>query len=367
MKKYTCIIILLSLLIISCSKNEEWTLKKKGSLKISSVLNDNVEIITSRAIPDVDNFWVTLANEQNPSNVMQGALSDFPGGIIENILTGSYKLTLSSHDREVFPAFDEPHYEGVRAGISVSGGQTTHISLECKQVNSGLYFTYDSSLEQLGVTDIVPVVTQQGRTLVYEGGKKESKGYFLPGIANLKIRYGGSYLTVSGEESQILDFSAGQLWEIHLKAKQKKGNLLISASTRLITEPTDFKEFELEPKEKPAKPSLDIGVVEVASNSIILSLKGNEIKTFKYNLLSRASVENAMNEGQTIEHLLEGNGTEVYEKKLQHLNSTAGLNIDFDHLSPESEYVFIAVASNRSAKEIYRFDLITAESNDTIY
>lgn len=365
MKKYTCIIFLLSLLTISCSENTEWIPKTKGSLKISSSLNDNVEIVTSRAMLDVGSFILTLANEENPANVIRGTFSDFPEGVIEDIASGSYKLILSSHNREFYPAFDEPYYEGVRTGISISAGQTTHISLECKQTNSGLYFTYDPSLEQLGVTDMVPIVTQQGIDLIYEGDKRNSKGYFLPGSANLKIKCGGSYLSLSGKESQVLDFSAGQLWEIHLKARRIESNLFVSASAKLVTDPTNFKEFELEVQEKPGKSVLNIGVVEIRSNSIILLLKGNEIKTFKCDLLSKSSVENAMKEGLTIEHLLERNGTIAYDKKLQYLNSTAGLNIEFGSLSPDSEYVFIAVASNGNVNEVYRFDLVTSKNIST--
>lgn len=365
MKKYTCIIFLSLLLTISCSENSEWTPKAKGSLKISSSLNDNVEIVTSRAIPDVGNFILTLANEQNPANVIRGTFSDFPEGVIKDIVSGSYKLILSSHDRDFYPAFHQPYYEGVRTGISIPAGQTTHISLECKQTNSGLYFTYDPSLEQLGVTDIVPIVTQQGIALVYEGANRESKGYFLPGSANLKIKCRGSYLSLSGKESQVLDFSAGQLWEIHLKARRIESNLLVSASAKLVTDPTNFKEFELEVQEKPDNSILNIGLIEVRGNSVVLLLKGNEIKTFKYDLLSKSSVEKAMKEGLTIEYLLERNGTIAYDKKLQYLNSTAGLNIEFDSLSPDSEYVFIAVASNGNVSEVYRFDLVTSGSSST--
>lgn len=252
MKKLIISLMLLPL-AISCSQdvtNVEPVDGGKGTIIIRSDVNVGVDDIVTRSV-DHTTFALTLNGPDGPMTI------DFPSdGIVSNLTPGEYTVTLTSHpDGIPDPAFDTPVYSGSKSGVIVEQAKTAEVEIVCTQINAGVYFVYDASLEELDLS-VVPTITIAGdKSLTYSGADKERKGYFAPGQATVTIRNNGDIIPIGGQQSKTLTLEEKQLWKITLKSTNPNPNGHISIDVTVeVIDVTNEEEWDLgTPPEEPAE------------------------------------------------------------------------------------------------------------------
>lgn len=356
MKKCHLLAFAFPLLFCACNEHKEDPSDERGSLQITSTVA-GVEISRTRAEADVNQFTLILENESNPEVNITGLFSAFPNGTIEDIPVGNYSLKLTSHPEGFTPAFDDPWYEGARKNIPVVSGRTNMVTVECIQANAGISFVFDPSLEAVGLGNIVPEITQGSTTLYFEGDNREGKAYFLPEPVELRIKNGNEYLMIGGKISQTLDLSKEEVWETTLKASQITSNMGIVASVKVITDPTNFVEFELGNDDPIKVTGLNIGAYTAS-----FLAKGTDIEAVKYGLFEASAVDSRLELGLSLESIVDRDGADLDAMFLRQLNSADGLEMNFEIPEAEVAYSLLLKSVRNGLICTQRFDFVTEEA-----
>lgn len=355
MKKRSLLAFIVLLVLVACSESRDVISDEKGSLYISSTI-EGVEFSRTRAEADVDQFTLILENKSNPEVVITGVFSEFPNGKVEDVPVGNYELTLTSHPDGFVPAFEDPWYKGVRNPVPVSSGATTLVTVECVQANAGIKFVFDPSLEQAGLGDIVPEMTQDGTTLYFKDENREAKAYFNPKQVELRIKHGNEYLKIGGKEVQTLDLGEEQLWETTLKASDITGKMSIRATVKIITEPTHFIEFELGDVD-----AVDVTEVEIGAYTASFLAKGEDITSMKFGLFATASLDFSLGFGMSLEEFMDRNGDVLDAGYLAQLNTADGLLMSFDGVLPQTPYSLVVMPTRNNILKAQRYNFVSNE------
>ncbi|MCD8071786.1 MAG: M64 family metallo-endopeptidase [Alistipes sp.] len=217
---------------LSCSDNDDNGI---GTGSIQFNLSGAPDMVDgSRATPTTE-FTTYTVELQGPSS---RRLTYPSGGRIDGLQPGSYKVTLSSHSGGVpSPSFDNQYYTGT-VNATVKPGEVTPVSLTLTQGNSGVYFVYDSSLDEAGL-DPVPTVTAENGLLQFSGLQKEGKGYFHPGELTVTLSQGGTSLSLGDDLVQRVTLEDKELCEITLYHGQLKSpGLSLHPSVQPVNTPT---------------------------------------------------------------------------------------------------------------------------------
>lgn len=372
MKKYL-LWMLVPMVLFACSDENEVNGSyegnpDKGALVIRKA-GVSEAIVVTRASADINTFTLVVQDENTPANFVRGLFSSFENGKVNNLTPSNYTVTLTSHPDGFTPAFDDPWYEAKEAGIAVEKAANTSITLEAVQANSGIRFVYGESLAKFG--EIIPIISQKGVDLAYEGAKKEATGYFLNENAVLKIKRAsdGEFLTIQNETEQTLELASEQLWEITLNGVQsvETGGIIISASVKVITEPNVFREFELGDPTTPGTDLITIVPPTAAEGTLRFTeadfqMFGENITAGRYGCFTKSSVDGILNDPAnelTLEDLMQFNGRDISAEYLAALNSPEGWGITYIGLTPGVSYSFIIMPTKDGKQIAYRVDFTT--------
>lgn len=223
------------LLIASCSDDVS-TISGNGSIALDitkSVLVDTKTMDTRSAGASFDLGEYTMT--------VNGTETAIPAdGAIENLPTGPYTIELTNlaSSGNYSPTFDDPRYSG-SVEVMVLPDNITPAKIELRQVNAGVRFIFDSSLDELGLGGVTPQVEGGGSTLDYSADR-EAIGYFMPGGLKIRIYDGNEVVTIDGEDSMDVEVGSTQLWEVTLRGSiSDNGSLQIAATVDVIEEATD--------------------------------------------------------------------------------------------------------------------------------
>lgn len=356
MKKRGLLAFVVLLILCACSENKETVSDGVGSLYIVSTVDISTTRADTRANADVNEFTLMLENTSTPGVSIAGVFSEFPNGTIDNIPVGNYKLTLTSHPEGFTPAFEDPWYEGVKTPVPVASGVTTMVSVECIQANAGVSFIYDPTLEQAGLGAIVPEMTQDGKTLYFDGKNRNAKAYFNPKPVELRIKLGDEYLSIGGKTTQTLDLSKEQLWETTLKPSHITGKMSIMAKVKVITEPTNFVEFELGEVDP-----IEVTGVEINGYTASFLAKGSDISAMRYGLYPKSTLDFQLGLGFSPEDVLNRDGNLLEAHYLSQLNKPEGLLMSFDGMFPEIEYSLLIMSTQNDMMKVQRYNFMSAQ------
>lgn len=213
MKRICLIAIMGAFLFPSCSESSDVTSPAEGSIVLSTRKNIDTEKkeISTRAaeeLTDLTGYFLTLNDEavEIPAN-----------GRIDHLAPDTYLVGLSNLESEedYTPAFDAPKYSGFTT-VNVAAGEAVRANVELTQANAGVYFVYDASLEELGLQDVVPIITAGDDTLDYSDNR-EATGYFMPGDLMVSFTHNDDPIDIDGENERAIRVKAAQLWKITLK------------------------------------------------------------------------------------------------------------------------------------------------------
>lgn len=246
----------------ACSSNGDVVVPEedgKGAIRLSSEIDLKTEDVTTRATDtDINTFKVVLTDSNN-----QSTTHDYPANnIIPDIPVGNYTITVTSHPNGIpAPAFDTQVYSASTT-VEVTKDATAPVTLVCKQVNAGVFFEYDQSLADAGLTAVVPTMTTATDALVYENSST-AVGYFAPGTVTLTVKNGTTELKFGGQTSKDYTLAAQELWKIKLfiPADAAEGSISISATVETTTIPQED-ELGLEIPEPPVT-TLTVTVAEL--------------------------------------------------------------------------------------------------------
>lgn len=343
---------------------------EKGALVIRKA-GVSEAIVVTRAAADVNTFTLIVQDENTPGNVVQGLFSSFENGRVDNLTPSNYTVTLTSHPNGFTPAFDDPWYKAQETGVAVEKAANTSITMEAVQANSGIRFVYGNFPAEWG--EVIPVISQRDVALAFEGENKDATGYFLNENAVLRIKdASGQYLTIQGETEQTLELASEQLWEITLNGAKVGGNLTITATVKVITEPNVFREFELGKSDTP-EPDLITIVPPTAEEGTLRFFEadfrvfGENVTAVRYGCFTKASVDAILNDPtneQTLEDLMQFNGRDLTPEYLAALNSPDGWGITYIGLTPGSAYSFLIMPTKDGKQVAYREDFVTLVPQD---
>lgn len=254
MRKLLLLALLVPALLASCSDNSVDPIQEegKGALALKpGVDKKEIHKEDSRATPTDDfSTWSVFLN---------GEKMGFPStGLIEELEPDTYTVKVTSHGNGfTAPAFDTQVYEG-STSVAVKAGQTAEAKVTCKQVNAGVFFVYDASLADIGLSDLVPTVTHTEGALEYSGANRENKGYFNTGVVTVTVKQGGTEKNFS-DGPKTLTLGAAELWKVTLKAATSTtGDITLTVDVEEINEPNKFAEWELS-VEPPTTVTLPVG------------------------------------------------------------------------------------------------------------
>ncbi|MCC8036101.1 MAG: DUF4493 domain-containing protein [Rikenellaceae bacterium] len=348
MKKIYYLGLLLPLVMSSCQTDQPERTDGKGAIVISSAQNVELDpnVFLTRAAADVNEFTLYVTDEADPSNTISGKFSEFPNGTIDNLEPGSFTVKLTSHPEGFVPAFEDPMYEAVETGVEVAANTNTRIKLEATQANAGVFFVYDESLySKGGFSEVVPTITQGENELVYQEVNQESRGYFHPQDAVLSLRDGNEVLTLAGETSRILELREQQLWQVTLKVsgEDQYGNITIEASVKVITDPTNFIEFEIGKEiTAPENGWVDITMYDLTPTSAVMHIgkKDADVIWGRFAIYTQDLVDQYLGRGYTLEEAIMLQGYDLEEDEIMLINADA-FEEKFSLTSPTNDYVAI--------------------------
>lgn len=221
----------------SCKKDEP--IETKANLHLS--LKQEVfsrDGKTSEEDFSIDNYVMTV----------NGVETEIPAdGILPELEAGQYEIELTDYDGNFTPAFNAGRHSG-KVTAEVKGGADSNAEIILEHINAGIYFSYDESLSEIGLSEVSPMISNGNESLDYSADR-EGIGYFMPGTLTVSFTLDGRPVDIGGQESAEIEVKAGELWAINLKAPSSAATKAEYTSLEiepvLIVDPTNKEDWEL--------------------------------------------------------------------------------------------------------------------------
>jgi hypothetical protein len=250
MKKHFLLLLgLITILLISCKKEEINTGKKTGNLTvdIGLLIRDYEVNSTLKASGETDDFKVTVFRSDGTAAIIFETASAMPDTI--ELAPGNYYVEAHS-DNNLPAAFENPYYFGVSDEFTISSNMNQSVSIICMLSNTIVSVKYSDATKSSFI-DYSTTVSSTLGSLVFT--KDETRlGYFqtLP----LDILVELTFLNPDGSESnrtlsgKIPDPLPGRHYEIFVNTSIDKG----SGSFQILLDETIVPVEVVEIKDVPA-------------------------------------------------------------------------------------------------------------------
>ncbi len=270
----TLLVCLMTILMISCQKEEVKTQKETGSLHIDveSAIHVNEVNNMLKAAPQVEDFKVTIYQSDGTEVMTFDSTSVRPDTI--ELEVGEYYVEAHS-DNNLPAAFDNPYYYGISEIFTISSNTQNSVVVNCLLANTIVTVVYSSEVIN-GFSDYTTTVSSTLGALVYLRGETR-KGYFqtLPLEINVELIYqkpDGTDVTKTLSGS-ILFPLANRHYEILVDASINEG----MAAFRITMDSTDVQVELIEIADNPSIPPTgaigygELLITEVMYNPTALS------------------------------------------------------------------------------------------------
>ena len=184
MKNSIIVLLVITILSMSCTHEEVKPLEGKGTILLNASVS--VEINSLKAAIVVDDFIVTIT-ENTTGDVKYSNTVAASADPIE-LDAGIYSVSVASTPYATL-GFNQPEYGASRHDVVVVAEQTTTVSLECRQTNSGLRISYHQNMVdyclQKGYAYHAAVTNSIGE--LYYNNDETRYGYFNPGEVTVSV------------------------------------------------------------------------------------------------------------------------------------------------------------------------------------
>lgn len=184
MKNSIIVLLVITILSMSCTHEEVKPLEGKGTILLNASVS--VEINSLKAAIVVDDFIVTIT-ENTTGDVKYSNTVAASSNPIE-LDAGIYSVSVASTPYATL-GFNQPEYGASRNDVVVVAEQTTAVSLECRQTNSGLRISYHQNMVdyclQKGYAYHAAVTNSIGE--LYYNNDETRYGYFNPGEVTVSV------------------------------------------------------------------------------------------------------------------------------------------------------------------------------------
>jgi len=259
---------------ISCQKEENKTIKVKGSLTINIGLFISVNEIENnlKTTLGTEDFKVVIYNTSGDEVLVFEKVSEMPEEI--ELEPGQYYVTVQS-DNNMPAAFDNPYYFGESEIFSINPGGQQTVSVNCELANTMITIIYSDNIKS-NYSNYTTTVSSSAGSLIFTKDENRA-GYFQPLPLNISALLtwqngNGSYesITLTGN---IPGPQPKKHYEIHVNASSSVGSALIQVNLDETTGPVEIVEITNN-DETPAKGAFDIGdvlITEIMYNPTALS------------------------------------------------------------------------------------------------
>lgn len=206
MKNSIIVLMVITILSMSCTHEEVKPVEGKGTILLDASVS--VEINSLKAAIVVDDFIVTIT-ENATGDVKYSNTVAASSNPIE-LDAGIYTVSVASTPYATL-GFNQPEYGASRNDVVVVAEQTTTVSLECRQTNSGLRISYHQNMVdyclQKGYAYHAVVTNSIGE--LYYNNDETRYGYFNPGNVTItvvmnSISYSRVFPLVAGDLKTIV-------------------------------------------------------------------------------------------------------------------------------------------------------------------
>ncbi len=206
MKNSIIVLLVITILSMSCTHEEVKPVEGKGTILLDASVS--VEINSLKAAIVVDDFIVTIT-ENATGDVKYSNTVAASSNPIE-LDAGIYTVSVASTPYATL-GFNQPEYGASRNDVVVVAEQTTTVSLECRQTNSGLRISYHQNMVdyclQKGYAYHAVVTNSIGE--LYYNNDETRYGYFNPGNVTVtvvmnSISYSRVFPLVAGDLKTIV-------------------------------------------------------------------------------------------------------------------------------------------------------------------
>ncbi len=234
MKNKFLTLMVLHVILVSCSSEDDKPSDGSGTLSIDYGLNTNV--ILKSTSDDTEDFALEILNDQSEEVESYEQIADAPSEI--ELEAGTY--TVHAYSEEFTqPAFETPVY-GDEEEVSIVNGENSEVSLTCIQTNAGLTFDW-SDIDSL-YTTYSAVVSYGSNSLEYSSTESRI-GYFPTGDVEIEIILGDEEDTTTYSESLTLNEKEIVTVTPTVVVSDTSGSLVVSIT---IDDGVDERNIELE-------------------------------------------------------------------------------------------------------------------------
>ena len=206
MKNSVIVLLVISILSMSCTHEEVKPVEGKGKILLNAVVS--VEISSLKAAILVDDFTVTITENSTGdvkySNTVAASVDPI------ELDAGIYTVSVASESYSA-PGFDQPEYGAVRTDVEVLAEQTTAVSLECRQTNSGIRIAYHQDMVDYCLQKgyAYHATVSNGSDELYYNNDDNRYGYFNPGEVTVSvvmnsITYSRVFSLTAGDQKTIV-------------------------------------------------------------------------------------------------------------------------------------------------------------------
>jgi hypothetical protein len=188
----TKLIAVLSILsFFGCSVDDVKPTQRKGFLSLSAQVDARVRF---KGALIVDNYDVKIVSKTDANFSYSNKVSTIGTNPVE-LAVGEYTVKVNSSS-VILPDFDLPTY-GVSQDFVITAGNTTNLSLVCKQTNAGVKVGYSDAFRKYCTDNSLvysTTIEQNGSSLTYANTETRA-GYFNPGNVNVTVSVGDKEYT----------------------------------------------------------------------------------------------------------------------------------------------------------------------------
>lgn len=202
--------------LLSCGDDiNEIIVDQKGSLKITYMKSTDKADRETSASPYITTLVLTDAAGVPVSMQLPA------DGIVKDLEPGNYTVSLSLSPVSTDPSFEVNEYSGSTKAV-VEANKQKDVEIKCEPTNAGIYFTYDESLAEANLEDIIPILTQSGSSLEFRDDNKNKTGYFNEGDVILSLSDGSDVISIGDNNAYTIKYAKNKL--IHIKLHVSKWN-----------------------------------------------------------------------------------------------------------------------------------------------
>lgn len=222
-------------LLAICCACDDFSLADEGQGELFWNMDPVIRVVSTRAhaeIPDTNDFLLKVSGPDGKL-LYDGLYGDSPESLI--VKPGNYTLSIRSGEFEK-PEFDSPQY-GDDQEVAVKAGESVHVTLMCRQVNSGVRLKVASSVPAAFPDGALYLSSDDGK-LLYSYVERRI-AYFKPGGVSLIMRD-------QGKDDLLLtrELNPSEVLTLNLSAPGKDGEvenvISVAVDTAKIWTTEDF-------------------------------------------------------------------------------------------------------------------------------